>query len=68
MYFTTIKNNYVEKLKIYRSQFLKIDYIPQNKFMQLNILKSTNHNINELKYTHRSINNCIKKFFHTSFL
>lgn len=59
MYFTTIKNNYVEKLKIYRSQFLKIDYIPQNKFMQLNILKSTNHNINELKYTHRSINNCI---------
>lgn len=36
MYFTTIKNNYVEKLKTYRSQFLKTDYITQNKFMQLN--------------------------------
>lgn len=54
-----IKNNYVEKLKTYRFQFLKIDYIPQNKFMHLNILKSTNHNINELKYTQHSINNCI---------
>lgn len=53
-----IKNNYVEKLKTYRSQFLKIDYIPQNKCMQLNIPKSTNH-INELKYTQHSISNCI---------